>query len=88
MNLLIQEEQFVRQSLVISKITSQKMLIKDHNKINDKGGLPTRLLILSNKLYSCLIQDWLSIDEENAIQGKGKLLTRHHFPGILPEVIT
>ena len=45
MELSVQEEYFVRQLLATKAIPYPKLLIKDHNKINKKGELPTRLVI-------------------------------------------
>ena len=41
----VQEEQFVIQLLATQAMISAKLLIKCHNKINEKGGFPTRLVI-------------------------------------------
>ena len=41
----VQKEKFVRQSLAARAIPSPKPLIKDYKKINEKGELPTRLVI-------------------------------------------
>ena len=43
--LSVQEEYFVRQSLATRAILSPKLLIKDHNTSNKKWGFPTRLVI-------------------------------------------
>ena len=45
MDLPIQEELFVRQSLAAQVIPSTKLLIKYHKTINDKGEYTTRLVI-------------------------------------------
>ena len=45
MELSVQEEIVLRQSLATKAIPSPKMLIKDHKKINEKGEFPTRLVI-------------------------------------------
>ena len=45
MELSVQEENFVRQSLATKAIPAPKLLIKDHKTINEKGGFPTRLVI-------------------------------------------
>ena len=45
MELSVKEEEFVRQSLATRAMLSPKILIKDHKTINEKGELPTRLLI-------------------------------------------
>ena len=45
MELSVQEERFVRQSLVTQSVPSPKSLIYDHNTINKKRELPTRLVI-------------------------------------------
>ena len=49
MELSVQEEKFVRQSLATQSILSPKLLIKDHKTINEKGELPTRLVIPATK---------------------------------------
>ena len=41
----VQEEQFLIQLLATQAMISTKLLIKCHNKINEKGGFPTRLVI-------------------------------------------
>ena len=45
MELSVEEENFVKQSLATRVIPSLKILIKDHNTINKKGEFPTRLVI-------------------------------------------
>ena len=45
MELSVQEENFVRQSLATKAIPAPKLLIKDHKTINEKGEFPTRLVI-------------------------------------------
>ena len=45
MDLLVQEENFVRQSIATRAIPSPKILIKYHKNITDKGEFPTRLVI-------------------------------------------
>ena len=45
MELSVQEENLVRQSLATKAIPASKLLIKDHKKINEKGKFPTRLVI-------------------------------------------
>ena len=45
MEMSMQEENFVRQSLATKAIPAPKLLIKDHNKINEKGEFLTRLVI-------------------------------------------
>ena len=45
MELSVQEENFVRQSLATREILSPKLLIKDQKRINEKGELLTRLVI-------------------------------------------
>ena len=49
MELSVQEENFVRQSLVTKAIPAPKLLIRDHKTINEKGGFPTRLVIPATK---------------------------------------
>ena len=43
--LSVQEDEFLRQSLVTQGIPSPKTLIKEHKKINGRGEFPTRLVI-------------------------------------------
>ena len=45
MEMSVQEENFVRQSLSTKAIPAPKLLIKYHKKINEKGEFPTRLVI-------------------------------------------
>ena len=45
MELSVQEETFVRQSLMKQAIPSLRLLIKYHKTINEKGELPIRLVI-------------------------------------------
>ena len=49
MELSVQEENFVRQSLATRAILSPKLLVKYNKKINDKGEFPTRLVIPAEK---------------------------------------
>ena len=49
MKLSVQEENFVRQLLATKAVPAPKLLIKDHKTINEKGELPTRLVIPSTK---------------------------------------
>ena len=49
MDFSVQEKQFVIKFLVIQAIPSPKLLIKDNNTINERGGFPTRLEILATK---------------------------------------
>ena len=41
----VQEEKMLRQSIATREIPSPKLIIKDHNTINEKAGFPTRLVI-------------------------------------------
>ena len=45
MEMSVQEENFVRQSLAKKAIPVPKILIKDHKTIDEKGEFPTRLVI-------------------------------------------
>ena len=54
MDFSVQENNFVRQSLVAREIPSPKLLIKYHKTINDKGELPTRLKIPATKFTATL----------------------------------
>ena len=45
LELLVKEEELVRQLLARQAILSPKLRIKDHKTINKKGGFPTRLVI-------------------------------------------
>ena len=45
MELSLQEEKFVKQLLSTREIPYPKLPIKDHNTINKKGGILTRLVI-------------------------------------------
>ena len=54
MELLVQEEKFVRQSLAMRSMTSPKLLIKYHKTINERGELPTRLVIPATNFTAML----------------------------------
>ena len=45
LDLSVKEEEFVRQSLATRAIPYPKLLIKDHNTINENGEFSTRLVI-------------------------------------------
>ena len=54
MELSVQEENCVRQSLATKAIPYPKLLIKDHKTINEKGEFPTRLVIPATNFTATL----------------------------------
>ena len=78
MELSVQEELFLRQSLTTRAILSPKLLIKDRKKINipTQGGNPC------DGLYREVLQDQIPWDQANAMQRKIELLTCLYRPGI------
>ena len=69
--LSVQEEKFVRQSLATRAILYPKLLIKDHKTINKKGEFSTRLVVLAKKFTSNFSKiDYLGIKN---LLDKGKV---------------
>ena len=69
--LSVQEEKLVRQSLATRAIPSPILFIKDHKTINEKGEFPTRLLIPAKNFTSTFSK--ISYLEIKIILGKGKV---------------
>ena len=85
MELSVQEENFVRQSLAMKAIPVPKLLIKYHKTINEKGEFPTRLVIPVTKFTATLSKTgYLGIkrclDKRNS-----ELFTFFHCPGLRSE---
>ena len=85
MELSVQEEKFVRQSLAARAIPSPKPLIKDHKKINNKRRTSNQVGNPRDKLYRNFLQNRLPWDQTDVVQGKSELLTRFRRPGIRPK---
>ena len=56
MELSVQKESFVSQSLATRAIPSPKPLIKDHKTINEKGEFQTRLVIPATKFTATFLK--------------------------------
>ena len=54
LELSVKEEKFVRKSLATRAIPFPKLLKTDHKKINERGKLPTRLVILATNFTATL----------------------------------